>query len=174
MKKIIFTILFIGLVPTLFAQYLHYWDNSRRHYVQPAAKPAPPPTPEPVEIKKPEPAPLPLAPPVKIEATTLITSTTLPFNTIPDPPKFDRPPMIFHDWPDKCPALSGSLPVFNNYVPAAIALIITEKFKGHLYSISSYQGPHNQLQYKLKICSGGMIKYEYADHKGNIISEEEE
>ena len=174
MKKIIFTILLITGTHTLFAQYLHYWDNSRPRYVQPAEKPAAPPAVEnkPVEIIKPAPpAPLPLTAPVKIQATTLIASTTVPFNAVTGPPKFDRPPMIFHDWPDKCPAFTGALPVLNSYVPPEIALIITEKFEGHLYSISSYKGPDNQPQYKLKICSGGMIKYEYADAKGRVMNE---
>jgi hypothetical protein len=27
-------------------------------------------------------------------------------------------------------------------------------------------------EYKLKVCEDGMIKYEYADYKGNIISKE--
>jgi len=41
-----------------------------------------------------------------------------------------------------------------------------------LYSISSYKGPDNKPQYKLKICSGGRIKYEYADAKGQVITEQ--
>jgi hypothetical protein len=168
MKKIIFTILLIGSAHLLFAQYLHYWDNSHpRRYEQPVENPKPVEEPKPREIM-----PAVITKPVKINPITLVRSIALPVATITIPPRIVRPPMIFHDWPDKCPALSGSLPVFNNYVPAEIALIVTEKFKGHLYSICSYQGPHKQLQYKLKICSGGMIRYEYADHKGNIISED--
>ncbi|HZW70334.1 MAG TPA: hypothetical protein VFF57_05635, partial [Hanamia sp.] len=85
-----------------------------------------------------------------------------------------REPMIFHDWPDKCPGLSGAMPVLINYVPAEIVLIITEKFKGHLYSISTNAGPNNRPQYKLKVCEDGMIQYKYADYKGDIISENEE
>jgi len=172
MKKIIFTMLFIAGAHPLFAQYLHYWDNSRPRYQQPAAQPSAPVENKPVEITKPpvKPAALPITAPVKLEAMTLIVSTTAAFNSVSGPPKFDRPPMIFHDWPDKCPAFTGALPVLNNYVPPEIQLIITEKFEGHLYSISSYQGPDNKPQYKLKICSGGMIKYEYADAKGNVMS----
>lgn len=174
MKKIIFTILLITGTQSLFAQYLHYWDNSRPRYVQPSEKPAPPVENKPVEITKPPvpPEPLPLTAPVKIDAMTLIASTTAPFNFVTGPPKFDRPPVIFHDWPDKCPAFTGALPVLNNYVPPEIALIITEKFEGHLYSISSYKGPDHKPQYKLKICSGGMIMYEYADAKGKVMTEQ--
>ena len=174
MKKIIFTILLIGSAHLLFAQYLHYWDNSRpRRYTQQAEKSAPPVETKPVEVKKPEvkEVPLPLTPALKIEPISLIASTNVPFNTVTGPPKFDRPPMIFHDWPHRCPAFTGALPVLNNYVPPEIALIINEKFEGHLYSISSYKGPDNQPQYKLKVCSGGMIKYEYADSKGNVVAE---
>jgi len=176
MKKIIFTMLLIAGSHTLFAQYLHYWDNSRPRYAQPPEKPAPPPPVEnkPVEIPTPPPPPkpLPLTAPVRLDAATLIVSTTVPFNSVTGPPKFDRPPMIFHDWPDKCPAFTGALPVLNNYVPPEIVLIINEKFEGHLYSISSYKGPDNKPQYKLKICSGGRIKYEYADAKGKLMGEE--
>lgn len=173
MKKIIFTILFIGSTHLLFAQYLHYWDHSRpRSYSAPMPEKNTPPT---VIIKpKQDDPPMEIAKAVRIDPITLVSAIWLPVNKVADAPKFVREPVIFHEWPDKCPALSGSLPVFNNYVPAEIAIIITEKFKGHLYSISSYHGLHNQLQYKLKICSGGMIKYEYADHKGNIIPEDEE
>ncbi len=173
MKKIIFTIFFIGSTHLLFAQYLHYWDHSRPpNYTAPVPEKNTPPA----VINKPEEndPPIEITKPLKIDPITLVSAVWLPVNQVAVAPKFDRPPMIFHEWPDKCPALSGSLPVLDNYVPAEIVIIITEKFKGHLYSISSYNGPDNQLQYKLKVCSGGMIKYEYADHKGNIISEEEE
>jgi hypothetical protein len=126
----------------------------------------------PVEIKMPEEMPPEITKPLKLNATTLISSVSLPFNTATVPPMIVREPMIFHDWPDKCPGLTGAVPVLNNYVPATIVLIITEKFKGHLYSISTTKGPDNQQQYKLKVCEDGMIQYEYADYKGNIIPKE--
>lgn len=158
----------------LLAQYLHYWDNSRpRGYVESAPeKPPPPPPPQPVAIPvvKEDP-PMEITKPLKIDAKTLITGVTASVNKVGDAPKFDRKPVIFHDWPDRCPAFTGALPVLNNYVPPEIALIITEKFEGHLYSISSYTGPDNKPQYKLKICSGGMIKYEYADAKGTVMDD---
>lgn len=111
---------------------------------------------------------------VRMDPLGSVNTVWLPVNQVDPVPKFVREPVIFHEWPDRCPALSGSLPVLNNYVPAEMVLIITEKFKGHLYSISSYHGPHNTIQYKLKVCSGGLIRYEYADHKGNIIAGREE
>lgn len=171
MKKIIFTMLLTAGAYPLFAQYLHYWDNSRPRYQQPAEKPSAPVENKPTATIKPAVTPevLPITAPVKPDAMTAIVSTTAPFNSVSGPPKFDRPPVIFHDWPDKCPAFTGALPVLNNYVPPEIQLIITEKFEGHLYSISSYKGPENTPQYKLKICSGGRIKYEYADARGNVM-----
>ncbi len=177
MKKLILSILFIVGTHSLFAQYLHYWDNSRpRRYVQQAEKPAPPVENKPVEVKKPEvkEVPLPLTPPVKIEPISLIASTNVPFNTVTGPPKFDRPPMIFHDWPDKCPGLTGAVPVLLNYVPAEIVLMVTEKYKGHLYSITTNKGADNKPEYKLKVCKNGMIRYEYANYKGEIMPDREE
>ncbi len=140
-------------------------------------KPAPPPVEtKPVEIKKPEekPAPLPLTAPVRIEAITLIASTDAPSNTVTVPPKIVRPPTIFHEWPDKCPGLSGAVPVLLNYVPPEIVLIVTEKYKGHLYSISTNKGPADRPEYKLKVCKDGMIRYEYANYKGEIMADREE
>ena len=172
MKNLIFTILLIGSSHFLFAQYLHYWDNSRpRRYVAPATekKATPPPPPETPPVVKEDP-PMEITKPLKMDAKTLITNVTVAVNKVADAPKFIRKPVIFHDWPDRCPAFTGALPVLNNYVPPEIALIINEKFEGHLYSISSYKGPDNQPEYKLKVCSGGMIKYEYADSKGNVVA----
>lgn len=156
------------------AQYLHYWDNSKpRRQAPPPQKPMPPPQKKTIEIKMPEETPPEITKPLKLNATTLISFVSLPFNTVSVPPMIVREPMIFHDWPDKCPGLTGAVPVLNNYVPATIVLIVTEKFKGHLYSISTTKGPDNQPQYKLKVCEDGMIQYEYADYKGNIIPKEE-
>lgn len=157
------------------AQYLHYWDNSQPRYKQPAENPQPPVETKPAEIKPPDvPPPLPLANPVKIEALTLITSTTVLFNNITKIPKIIRDPMIFHDWPDKCPGLTGAVPVLINFVPPEIVLIVTEKYKGHLYSISTNNGRDNKPEYKLKVCKDGMIRYEYANYKGDIMADREE
>jgi hypothetical protein len=173
MKKWLLTIFLMIVIHALQAQYLHYWDDSRPRRQAPAPKkPTPPVEKPPVEIKMPEEMPPEITKPLKLNATTLISSVSLPFNTATVPPMIVREPMIFHDWPDKCPGLTGAVPVLNNYVPATIVLIITEKFKGHLYSISTTKGPDNQPQYKLKVCEDGMIQYEYADYKGNIIPKE--
>lgn len=175
MKKLIITILLMIGIHALQAQYLHYWDDSRPHrQAPPAEKPKPPVEKEPEEIKMPEEIALEITKPWKVDAITLISFVTLPFNTVTIPPMIVREPMVFHDWPDKCPGLTGAMPVLINYVPAEIVLIVTEKFKGHLYSISTNKGPDNMPQYKLKVCEDGMIQYEYADYKGNIISEKEE
>lgn len=174
MKNLIFTILLTGSSYFSFGQYLHYWDNSRpRGYVVPMAKKSAPqqaPTPEPLpEVKKDQ--PMEIASILIIAAPSLVNGVTVAINEVNPAPKFYRKPVVFHDWPDKCPAFSGALPVLNNYVPPEIALIITEKFEGHLYSISSYQGADHKPQYKLKVCSGGRIKYQYADAKGNVMED---
>lgn len=177
MKKIFFTILLLVGSHGLFAQYLHYWDNSQpRRNVQPAETPKPAENPNPVEKPKPEEiveSPVILYP-VKIDPKTLVSSIMVSFNTVTVPPKIIRPPMIFHDWPDKCPGLSGAMPVLNNYVPPEIVLIVTEKYKGHLYSISTNKGADNKPEYKLKVCKDGMIRYEFANFKGEIMADREE
>ena len=176
MKKIICTILLITLTQVLFSQYLHYWDNSRRRNAQPAEQSAPPPENKPVPVQQPEekPAPLPIANPVTLSAATLVIATNIPFNTVSDLPKIYRPPMIFHDWPDKCPGLTGAVPVLLNYVPAEIVLMVTEKYEGHLYSISTNKSANGKPEYKLKVCKNGMIRYEYANYKGEIMADREE
>jgi hypothetical protein len=78
--------------------------------------------------------------------------------------------VVYHDWPDRCPALSGSIPVLTNYVPEELVLKLTEIYKGHLYSISSLKAVNDKLQYKLKVCIKGELKFEYADETGTIIT----
>ena len=79
--------------------------------------------------------------------------------------------VVYHDWPDRCPALSGSIPVLTNYVPPELIPKLTEFFKGHLYSITSIKVAANKMQYKLKVCENGEIKIKYADESGNLIKE---
>jgi hypothetical protein len=76
---------------------------------------------------------------------------------------------IYHDWPDRCPGVAGSIPVLTNYVPMDIVQKLTEIYKGHLYSITSRKADKDKLQYKLQICVKGETKYEYADETGTII-----
>jgi hypothetical protein len=78
--------------------------------------------------------------------------------------------VVYHEWPDRCPGLSGSIPVLTNYVPAELVPKLTEIYKGHLYSISSIKVANNKVEYKLKVCVNGEIKFEYADETGNIIT----
>ena len=77
---------------------------------------------------------------------------------------------VYHDWPDRCPGLSGSIPVLTNYVPRELVLKLTEIYKGHLYSITSEKADNYKLKYKLKICVKGETKYEYADDTGTIMT----
>ena len=169
MKKIIFILLLIISTNHLFAQYLHYWDDSRpRRNTQAAPNPKPAEKEKPVEII----APPIITNPVKIDPIILVSSVRVNSTGAIHAPKIIRPPIIFHQWPDLCPGLSGSIPVLNNYVPKEILLILKEKFKGHLYSISSYKGQGGKQEYKLKVCADGMIKYEYANAMGNIMPEQ--
>jgi len=169
MKKFIFILLLIISTNQLFAQYLHYWDDSRpRRNTQATPKPDPVVKEKPVEIIDPPE----ITNPVKIDPIILVSSVTINSTAAIHAPKIIRPPFIFHHWPDLCPGLSGSIPVLNNYVPKEILLILKEKFKGHLYSISSYKGQDGRQEYKLKVCADGMIKYEYANAMGNILTEQ--
>ncbi|MEO8414704.1 MAG: hypothetical protein ABI472_13645 [Ginsengibacter sp.] len=80
------------------------------------------------------------------------------------------PTVVYHKWPDRCPGLSGAIPVINNYVPEEMVLKLTEIYKGHLYSISSSKNANNKVQYKLKVCEEGVVKFKYADENGTILS----
>ena len=86
----------------------------------------------------------------------------------PSKPASDK--VVYHEWPDRCPAISGSIPVLTNYVPGELVLKLTEIYKGHLYSITSLKADNDKPQYKLKICVKGEIKYDYADETGNIMT----
>lgn len=121
MIKIILASLLITTCNHLFAQYLHYSDNSNKNKsIQPA---------KPVEDS-----------------------------------------VVYHKWPDRCPGMTGSIPVLTSYVPKEIVLKLTEIFKGHLYSISPEKIENNKLQYKLKVCADGEIKFEYANELGSLIT----
>ena len=78
--------------------------------------------------------------------------------------------VVYHDWPDRCPAISGSIPVLTNYVSRELVLKLTEIYEGHLYSITSLRNDNDKLQYKLKVCVKGELKFQYADETGNIIT----
>jgi len=76
--------------------------------------------------------------------------------------------VVYHQWPDKCPAISGSIPVLANYVPREMVLKLTEIYKGHLYSITSLVTSGGKLQYKLQVCVKGTLTFEYADENGVV------
>ena len=78
--------------------------------------------------------------------------------------------VVYHVWPDRCPAISGSIPVLTNYVPKEMVLKLTEIYEGHLYSITSLKVENNKQQYKLQVCVKGELKFEYADETGTIIA----
>lgn len=78
--------------------------------------------------------------------------------------------VVYHEWPDRCPAISGSIPVLTNYVPGELVLKLTEIFKGHLYSITSLAAGNGKLKYKLQVCVKGELVFEFADDNGVIIS----
>ena len=79
--------------------------------------------------------------------------------------------VVYHDWPDRCPALSGSTPVLTNYVPEELVLKLTEIYEGHLYSITSQKADNDKPQYKLEVCVKGEMKLKYADETGTIVTE---
>lgn len=170
MTKIICTFFLIVSTNSLLAQYLHYWDDSRpRKSTQRVENNTPIVTPKTiVEQQKVEAI---ILKPVFVQPINALANPVYaPVNKIETVPKFIINSVAFHEWPDLCPGLAGSIPVLNNYVPKEILIILKEKFKGHLYSISSYKGEDNTQEYKLKVCANGMIKYEYASAKGNVIS----
>lgn len=170
MIKIICTLLLIISANSLFAQYLHYWDDSRpRRSTRPVENSKPAEKPK-IEVEQQKAEVIVLMPVFAQPISALAKPVYAPITNIQSIPKFIINSIVFHEWPDLCPGLSGSIPVLNNYIPKVILLILKEKFKGHLYSISSYKGPDNKQEYKLKVCEDGMIKYEYANAKGNVIS----
>lgn len=87
-----------------------------------------------------------------------------------NPARSARETVVYHDWPDRCPALSGSIPVLTNYVSKELVLKLTEIYKGHLYAITSLKVANDKLQYKLKVCIKGELKFEYADETGTVIT----
>ena len=87
-------------------------------------------------------------------------------NNKPKSPPTDT--IVYHQWPDRCPAISGSIPVLTNYVPSELVLKLTEIYKGHLYSITSLAAGNGKLQYKLQVCVKGELIFEYADENGII------
>lgn len=79
------------------------------------------------------------------------------------------PPVVYHEWPDKCPAAKGSIPILANYVPKEIMLKLREVYEGHLYSIMSLKGASGKMEYKLQVCDKGDLHFHYANENGVVI-----
>lgn len=177
MSKTVFTILFVIIYQCVVAQYIHYSDKRN---VQPAA-PAQAAPKAPQAALKTQPKDtikIIVRDTVKqvvhdtikiiVRDTIVIHDTVVVRDTIRLAPN----KIVYHHWPDKCPGLSGAVPVLLNYIPKEMVLKITEIFEGHLYSISSIKLAGNKIGYKLKVCEGGQIQYEYADEDGNIVTKQ--
>jgi hypothetical protein len=165
MKSLVAILLFF-ISNNLSAQYLYYKDKSNTNRTaQPATE----------IIKVTE---KPVEQPVK--PVTHIRNFIPPKGNIIEPsintvvvsdlitPLFDSQ-IIYHTWPDLCPGRPGSIPVLNNYVPHELVLKLTEIFQGHLYAITSIKVDNGKMNYQLKVCVNGEIKYEQANESGNII-----
>ncbi len=181
MAKIVFTIFLIATVNVLFAQYVHYSDKRKITNTEPAATAAP-------KLIKDTTAKI-IRDTVRIvvkdtvKVTVKDTIRTVVHDTLKVMVR-DTVEIVIHDtvnvcptektvyhkWPDRCPGLTGAIPVLNNYIAPEMVLKLTEIYKGHLYSISSSKDANNKVQYKLKVCENGVIKFEYADENGTIIS----
>jgi hypothetical protein len=180
MPRIIFIILLIITGNNLFAQYLHYSDTRNINDKTSHAQTAPTTVPDtPPKVIK-DTVRLVLKDTVKVmvrdtvktvvhDTLRLMVRDTIEI-VVHDTVNICPTNVVYHKWPDRCPGLSGSIPVVNNYIPPEMVLKLTEIYKGHLYSISSSRNAGNKMQYKLKVCENGVIKFEYADENGDIIS----
>ena len=180
MAKIFFTLLLITTGNILFAQYVHYSDKRKITNTEPVATTSP-------KLIKDTTAKV-IRDTVRIvvkdtvKVTVKDTLRTVVHDTlkvmvrdtveivIHDTVNVCPTETVYHKWPDRCPGLSGAIPVLSNYIAPEMVLKLTEIYKGHLYSISSSKNNNNKVLYKLKVCENGVIKFEYADENGNIIS----
>lgn len=176
MAKIFFTIFLIATGNILFAQYVHYSDKRNINNTERTVTTAP------KSIKDTTVKVIRDTVRIVVKVTVKDTLKTVVHDTlkvmvrdtieivIHDTVNVCPTEVVYHKWPDRCPGLSGAIPVLSNYVAPEMVLKLTEIFKGHLYSISSSKNANNKVQYKLKVCENGVIKFEYADDNGNIIS----
>lgn len=180
MAKIIFTIFLIATGNILFAQYIHYSDKRNINNATPAE------TTSPKLIQEPQAKVIRDTVTIVVKDTVrIIVKDTLKITVhdtlkvmvrdtveiaIHDTVNICPAETVYHKWPDRCPGLSGSIPVLSNYIAPEMVLKLTEIYKGHLYSISSARNTNNKVQYKLKVCENGVIRFEYADENGAIIS----
>ena len=179
MAKIFFTLFLIATGNILFAQYVHYSDKRNINNTKAAETISPKLTQDPnskvirdtVKVVVKDTVKVMVKDTLKIvvhDTLKVIVSDTIEI-VIHDTVNVCPTETVYHKWPDRCPGLSGAIPVLSNYVAPEMVLKLTEIFKGHLYSISSSKNANNKLRYKLKVCEKGVIKFEYADENGNII-----
>lgn len=179
MAKIIILFLLIITGKGLFAQYVHYSDKRNINNSTPRAEAAPKAAPATQQVIVHDTVRIIVRDTVKIKlrdtVKTLVHDTIRTFKrdtieiVVHDTINTCPTQVVYHKWPDKCPGLSGATPVLLNYIPKEIVLKLTEIYKGYLFSISSNKIAGNKVEYKLKVCEHGAIKFEYADANGNII-----
>lgn len=171
MPRISFTILLILAGNCLFAQYVHYSDKRNINNNNQRSVAAPKPAANSVKTVIRDTVKIVVHDTIRvvIRDTIKITARDTVKIIVHDTVRVATDKVVYHKWPDRCPGLSGAVPVLTNYVPKDIIPKITEIYKGHLYSITSIKAANNKLNYKLKVCENGEIKFEYADEKGDII-----
>ena len=184
MRRIFFTLLLIASANCLFAQYVHYSDTRNINSKSEAAAPAPKAAPnvikqivkdtvrDTVKVVVHDTIKVVIRDTIRLAVrdTIRLTARDTVKIIVHDTVRVAGEKIVYHKWPDKCPGLSGAVPVLTNYVPKEIVPKITEIYKGHLYSITSIKVGNNKLNYKLKVCENGEIKFEYADENGDIIT----
>lgn len=177
MPRIFFTIVLVVTANCLFAQYVHYSDtrniNSKNQRSEAAPKPVPNIIKQIIKDTVRDTVKIMVHDTVRVvvrDTIRLIARDTVKI-VVHDTLRVAPDKVVYHKWPDRCPGLSGAVPVLTNYVPKEIVPKITEIYKGHLYSITSIKVANNKLNYKLKVCENGEIKFEYADENGDIITQ---
>lgn len=176
MPRIFFTILLIVTGNCLFAQYIHYSDtrniNNKSERTEAASKAAPNTEKQVIKDTVRDTVKIVIHDTVRvvIRDTIRITARDTVKIVVHDTVNVAPEKVVYHKWPDRCPGLSGAVPVLTNYVPKEMVPKLTEIYKGHLYSITSIKVANNKLNYKLKVCENGEIKFEYADENGDIIT----
>ena len=163
MPRIVFAILLIVTGNFSFAQYVHYSDKTQR--ADAASKVVP-------NTVVRDTVRIIVRDTVRVivrDTIKVVVRDTVKI-VIQDTVKSTPDKVVYHKWPDRCPGLSGAVPVLLNYIPKEMVPKLTEIYKGHLYSISSIKVSNNKLEYKLKVCENGQIRFEYADENGNIIT----
>jgi hypothetical protein len=169
MPRIVFAILLIVTGNFSFAQYVHYSDKTQRADAAPKVVSN---TAIRDTVRISDTVRIVVRDTVRVivrDTIKVVIRDTIKI-VIKDTVKSTMDKVVYHKWPDRCPGLSGAVPVLTNYIPKEIIPKLTEIYKGHLYSISSIKSANNKPEYKLKVCENGQIRFEYADENGNIIT----